>query len=356
LKQFRVYLFLVLIIALTMAIAPGCSKPAPASTAPAAPVVPGSPAVPVAPPAAPPKAVSPDLVITKIWLDGPMVYYTIKNTGAADAPQTNSGIYVNDRMPDMGGYSLVDTLKAGQDRTTNFSNYEWPYTPAKVMTPTVNVNPAGYVDLPLQNYKVKVCADAKNEAVEANETDNCKVALIGIRWEHNLLTDPNLATWKNNDGVVPEPGSENSAQGAHFTIPNADMEQIPQLEIIPQQVPQGWMQGTWGYFYKDEYGSPKTAAIKVPAKLHFIAKIGLARNAEGSDGVTYKFGVKDLNDTITWLDSKKATVPGTLQDWDINLTDLEGQNCYFLLRVDAGESPAKDYAIWNQAKLIQVDD
>ncbi|MDD4874736.1 MAG: hypothetical protein PHE15_07205, partial [Dehalococcoidales bacterium] len=118
-----------------------------------------------------------------------------------------------------------------------------------------------------------------------------------------------------------------------------------------------WMQGIWGYFYSDEeYHSPRTTAIKIPAKLHFVARVGLSSNAMESDGVTFRFGIKDLNDTVTWIDSKKANTPGAFEDWDINLSKYEGQKYYFILRVDAGASPVNDFAIWNQARLLQVND
>jgi len=72
--------------------------------------------------------------------------------------------------------------------------------------------------------------------------------------------------------------------------------------------------------------------------------------------VTFKFGLKDLNDTVTWIGSKKATTPGAFEDWDINLSDYEGQKYSIVLRVEAGDSPVNDFAIWNQARLIQVND
>ena len=209
----------------------------------------------------------------------------------------------------------------------------------------------------MDNHKVRVCADAKSEASEAIENNNCKVTLIGMMWDYDLLRVSNLATWRNGDGNLPEPGGENNVHGAHFQIPNRDMEVTPQLETIPQQVPQGWMQGIWGYFYADDADySPKMTAIKIPAKLHFVARVGLSRDATGTDGVTFRFGLRDLNDTVTWIDSKKVTSPGAFENWDINLSDYEGQKYYFFLRVDAGASPVNDFAIWNQARLIQVND
>jgi hypothetical protein len=132
---------------------------------------------------------------------------------------------------------------------------------------------------------------------------------------------------------------------------------MTQFMTIPQQVPQGWVQGVWGYFYADEdWKKPASAAIKFPAKLHFLTRIGLSRNATGSDGVTYKFGIKDLNDTVTWLASKKVTAPGVFENWDINLSDYEGQKYYVVLRVEAGNSPVNDFAIWDAPKLIQIND
>ena len=355
-KHSRLYSFLALIIVISVAVASGCSQVTTPQETPAVPEVPAAPGVPTAPVTAPVAGAS-DLVITKVWLDGLMVNYTIKNVGAVDSPQTYTYIYVDDIQPAMGGSGFVDVLKPGQEELLNFSNYEWPY--GKISGEgqgQVQVNAAGYVDLPLQSNKVKVCADGKSEASEAVETNNCKVTLVGILWDYDLLRVANMATWRNGDGNYPEPGSENNVNGAHFQIPNTDMEVTPQLETIPQQAPHGWMQGIWGYFYSDEHGSPRTAAIKIPAKLHFVGRVGLARNATGSDGVTFKFGLKDLNDTVTWIGSKKATTPGAFEDWDINLGDYEGQKCCFVLRVEAGDSPVDDFAIWNQARLLQVND
>jgi len=355
-RNSRLYSFLALIIVISLVVTSGCSQVATPGEAPAEPAVSPQPAVVTAPVTAPVAGAS-DLVITKVWLDGLMIYYTIKNVGVVDSPQTYAYIYVNDLLPTMGGSSFVDVLKPGEERSLNFSNYQWPYGRASGEPQVqVQVNPAGYIDLRLQDNKVKVCADAKNEASEAVETNNCKVTLLGILWDYDLLRVANLATWRNGDGDLPEPGSENNMNGAHFQLANTDMEMTPQLETIPQQVPQGWMQGTWGYFYSDEYGSPRTAAIKIPAKLHFMARVGLARNAIGSDGVTFKVGLKDLNDIVTWIASKKVTTPGAFEDWNINLSDYEGQKYYFILRVEAGASPGNDFAIWSQARLLQVND
>jgi hypothetical protein len=350
------YSFLALIIAISLAITSGCTKVTTPDVAPAAPAVSAAPGVVTAPVPAPVTGAS-DLVVTNVWLDGLTINYTIKNMGTVDSPQTYSHVFVNDLLPASGSSSFVDVLKPGQEKSLTFSNYEWPFGKnfGEVQA-QVQVNPAGYIELPVGNNKIKVCADAKSEANEAVETNNCKVTLVGTLWYYDLLSQSNLATWRNSNGDVPEPGSENNANGAHFQLANVNLEVTPQLETIPQQVPEGWMQGTWGYFYSDEFGSRRTTAIKIPAKLHFVARVGLARNAIGSDGVSFKVGLKDLNDTVTWIASKKVTTPGAFEDWDINLSDYEGQKYYLILRVEAGASPVNDFAIWNQAKLVQVND
>ena len=355
-KSSRLYLFLALIMVISMAAVSGCNKVTPPAQTPVAPAVPVAPAT-VTAPVTPPIAGASDLVITRVWLEGSMIYFVIKNVGTADSPPTYAHIFVDDLFPTMGGTSPVDILKPGQERTLNFSNYQWPYSQeSDSVIADAKVNPSGYIQLRLKNHKVKVCADGSNVATEAVETNNCKVTLLGILWEYDLLPFETRATWRNSALETVEPGNETSAQGAHFKVPNTDMEALPQLVMVPQHVPQGWIQGTWGYFDSDENGSPRLTAIQIPANVHFIARVGLTRNAVDKDGVTFKFGVKDLNDTVTWIASKKAATPGALEDWDVNLNGYEGQKLLFLLRVESGASPDSDFAIWNQARLMQVND
>jgi hypothetical protein len=358
-KNSRLYLFLALFVIVTLAVIPGCSTVITPGAALVVPVVPASPAAitsNVPAPAKAPVTGSADLAITKVWLDGVMINYTVKNVGTADSVPTNTYIYVNDMLPAMGGDSYVDVLKPGEQRTLYFTNYQWPYD-NNLIEIQGRVQSEGYIKLPLNNNKVTVCTNVANAANETVTSNNCKITLVGMLWDYDLLSVSTMATWRNGNGDMAESGSVNNANGAHLQIANNYMETTPQLEMIPQQVPQGWMQGTWGYFYSDpEYHSPKIAAIEIPAKLHFISRVGLSRDAVGSDGVTFRLGLRDLNDTVTWVGSKTVSTPGAFEDWDINLSAYEGQKDCFLLRVDAGASPTNDFAIWNQARLAQVND
>ncbi|RPJ63514.1 MAG: hypothetical protein EHM12_02095 [Dehalococcoidia bacterium] len=315
---------------------------------------------------------SPDLIITDAWLEGCMIYYKIKNIGSQDSPATTTYIYVNNLLPTMGWSSFVDILKPGQEKTMVFSSYQWPWcgsdsgaagggggvsvsigSPSHIaaLAPShsVSVGPMGVVDWSLLNHTVKVCADSKNEAVESNKNNNCIVKIWGILLDYDLLPLSHLAGWKNSSGNVPAFGTDSSASGAYIKMGDGG------LEMVPEQVPQGWIQGYWGYFYTDtDTRTPQTAYIKLPARTHFVATVGLGPDATGSDGVTYKLGLRDMSDTMNFLPGKKMTVPGQYETWDVDLSDYEGQSVLFVLRVEAGASAAKDFAIWKTAKLIQV--
>ena len=355
-KKFGLYLLLALVTVISLLLTSACAPAAAPARAPAMP--PATPAVPTTPTqmsatvSSQAPSGSSDLVITKVWLDDITVHYTIRNTGTADSPQTNAYVYVNDLFPAQGGTSFVDTLKPGQEQERIFSNYGWPYgRDWGEITYSIAVDPRGWVELPLKNYNVKVCAEG--------HSDGCRMTIVGVLWDYDLLSVANQALWRNADGEVPEPGSEaaSSIHGAHFQRPNADMAVRPDLETIPQQVPNGWIQGIWGFIYSDpDFHARKIAAIQVPAKLHFQAKVGLASYATGTDGVTLRLGLRDLNDQITWIASKNLSTPGSFEDWDVNLGKYEGGKYTYLLRVDAGNSPVNDFVVWKEARLLQVND
>ena len=202
---------------------------------------------------------APDLIITDVWLEGCMVYYKIKNTGSTDSPATYTYIYVNDVLPTMGWSSFVDVLKPGQEKGMVFSSYPWPWCggepagaavllegpPAHSLLRPRSGDESGYVDWSLMNHVVKVCADAKNEATEANKTNNCMLKIWGILLDYDLLPLAHLASWRNTSGNVPAFGSESSQSGGYIKMGDGS------LEMVPEQVPQGWIQGYWGAFYTD---------------------------------------------------------------------------------------------------------
>ena len=305
-----------------------------------------------------------DLTVTEAWLEGCMIYYKIKNTGSVEIPGTTTYLYVDNLFPPMGATSFCDTMKPGQERTLVFSSYQWPdcgqdptadsgghttYGTVHSLAPAHTGTPIYYIDPTILNRQVKVCADGKNEAKEGNKNNNCLMKIWGILFDYDMLPLAHLATWKNSAGEMPAFGAESSKTGAYIKLGDGG------LEMIPEQVPQGWIQGSWGIFsVHPELKTPITAAVMLPAKTHLKMRVGLASNAQGSDGVTFKVGMRDLSDTVNYLPGKKMTVPGQFEDWDVDLSDYEGQKVYIILRVEAGNTATNDFAIWKQCRLVQV--
>ena len=306
---------------------------------------------------------APDLVITDAWLEGCMVYYKIKNIGPVEAPGTTSYFYIDNMFPPLGGTSFCDVMKPGQERSLVFSSYQWPdcgQTPGGPggssqgpshysLQQSSHGSPVGYIDPGIQNHVIKVCADGKNDIKEGNKSNNCLMKIWGILYDYDLLPLAHLAVWRNSSGELPAFGAEGSTSGAYIKMSDGG------VEMVPEQVPQGWIQGYWGFFFVDtELHTAQTAAIKLPAKTHLIMRVGLANNAQGSDGVTFKVGLKDTSDMTNFLPGKKMTVAGQFEDWDLDLSDYEGQKVLIILRVEAGASPVNDFAVWKQARLMQV--
>jgi len=91
----------------------------------------------------------PDLVITGITHISGLLYYKIKNTGALDAGPSETYVYDQSNM--LRDTSWVESLKAGEEKTLPFTNYDW------------------------EGNKITVCADGKKQVVEASRDNNCYV-------------------------------------------------------------------------------------------------------------------------------------------------------------------------------------
>ena len=296
-----------------------------------------------------------DLVITEAWLEGPRIYYRIKNAGSVDTPPTYTYLYVNNLLPPLGSSSFVDVLKPGQEKVLNFSSYQWPYgadTDGDSGASSWNSSMDIVYDPSLKNHTVKICADAKDEARESNENNNCLYKIWGSLWDFDLLAVSHLADYYNSSAKIfkTEGLNESDQKGAHIKMSDGG------LEMVPEAKPQGWFRGKWGVTSTDTNLKTGIYPIKVPQKLKFKATVGLSSAAQGSDGVTFKFGFQDSSDALHFLGEKKMTVPGQFEEWVINMDDLYGSSGFFVLQVDAGNSPTNDFAIWKQARVMQVSD
>jgi hypothetical protein len=344
---------------------------------------------------------APDLIITELWLEVCTIYYRVKNTGASDSTPTYTYLYVDNMFPPLGGTSFVDKLKPGEERGLQFSSYQWPWCSPGAMplgggggggptgqvmypqgTPGGNFNPGpyathyqndtpppqthnppdsgggGYMDFSSMNHMIKACADGKNELTEADKNNNCMSKIYGILFKYDLLPQGHQATWLTNIGPAEYYTTEGTTTGAHFKMSDGS------LQVIPPRSPNSFIQGYFGYFFTTtpglgyvDTGPTATAVmpIMIPPKLKFIGRVGLAQNATGTDGVTFKLGLKGLNDVTNFVGSKTMTQPGVFEDWVVDLKDYEGQVAYFILRTEAGASPNNDFAIWKEGRLEQFE-
>ena len=405
----------------------------------------------------------PDLVITELWLEGCMVYYKVKNTGTRDSIPTYTYLYVDDMYPPLGGSSFVAALKPGEERSMQFSSFQWPWCgtsetagpggggavtvkqalindfvakcekldsltaaigkmneadrhaqweetakqrvqvfdqiygtdyatvwglntrtrgeaadkkfsesvvkmwefrdalknlPQDQGSQDAESGGSSWTDYYMTNHTIRACADAKNELEEGDKNNNCTSKNWGILMKYDLLPLAHMAVWLNNSGLAPFFGSEDGAEGGYIKLGDGS------LEVIPLKVPGGFTQGYFGYFSTGtrSLGDVNTgpipvpsAPIKIPPKTKFFARVGLASNAVGSDGVTFKFGLKSSSGDTFFLPVKKMTEPGKFEDWVIDLSDYQGQVVRFVLCVEAGASPDNDFAVWKEARLEQME-
>ena len=126
-KNSRFYLFVALFVIISLAVIPGCSTVITPGAALVVPVVPTTPEV-ITPPVKAAVSGAPDLAVTKVWLDGVMINYSIKNVDPWTPRPTNSYIYVNDMMPAMGQESYVDC--SNPDRKERYTS---PTTSGRTM-------------------------------------------------------------------------------------------------------------------------------------------------------------------------------------------------------------------------------
>jgi tripartite motif-containing protein 71 len=105
----------------------------------------------------------PDLIIINIYRENKMIYYTITNQGSGNAEPSASYLFVDGCKK---AEDYLGPLSAGEIRTEYFIDYDWQCS--------------GDED------EIKVCADAKFEVDESDETNNCLKELFRSPY-HDLV-------------------------------------------------------------------------------------------------------------------------------------------------------------------------
>lgn len=277
----------------------------------------------------------PDLVITDIWLTGSVVNYKIANRGNADAEPSQSYFYVNNLKQ---ATDWVDSLAAGAERTTSFSNFNW----------NIQSGPAaGPYGGGLTTHYVKVCADINNEVEESDKGNNCLTKIWGETFTYDFVKNAHLAKWRSGAGDLRWPMVPSDTKGAAYVLNDT-------VVMCPERVSNGWIQGRFADFYTPFLGALTTSReIVIPEMAKFTAKVGFEQGKVSADGVRVALGYLDATSSLV-LFPKMDLYPGeTSRVYEIDLSTLAGKKTEFILWVEAKDSPEGDYVRWVGPKIVQ---
>lgn len=277
-----------------------------------------------------PQTILPDLVITGVTHISGLLYYKIKNIGAVDAGQSETYIYDQSGM--LRDTSWVESLKAGEEKTLPFTNYDW------------------------EGYKITVCADGKKQITEASEDNNCYVPSFGFKFNYDMSNMVSRATWRGSAGRV-RYGEADKVTGyaVKLTEVTAEDGQVYRnvIETVPSNLSFGWIEGFFGDWQEQWQAGGYMLPLQLPYNARFTAKVGLSEEAQGGSGVTFLFGVQEENGNTNWWPGVKASYDGKLDSLDIDLSSYGGGKVMAVLRVEAGADPEKNFALWIDPKISQ---
>ena len=155
------------------------------------------------------------------------------------------------------------------------------------------------------------------------------------------------AQWSSGAGALPFPGDPSDSRGFARYVINALLEDgstwSKVLETHPQWVAGGWIMGVY----------PQQT---VPPNSQLTVRIGFLSGATGTDGAEFDvyfdeyrgMNVAPLRHTIL---SKVATLDGKLDLITEDLSFIAGKKGNFVLRVYAGKTSNRDWAVWAEAKI-----
>jgi hypothetical protein len=277
-----------------------------------------------------PQTFMPDLVITGVTHISGLLYYKIKNTGAVDAGMSETWVYDHSHMP--RDTSWVESLKAGEEKTLPFTNYDW------------------------EGHTITVCADGKKQVSEAGEDNNCYVPAFGFSFNYDISQMVSRAAWRGSAGRVKYGESDKvTGYAVKLTEVVAGDGQTYRnvIETVPPNSSFGWLEGYFGDWQEQWQMGGYMLPLQLPHNARFTARVGLSQEAEGSDGVTFLFGIQEENGAVNWWPGVKAYYGGELQGLDIDLSSYGGKKVMAVLRVEAGAGPDNNRALWIDPKISQ---
>jgi hypothetical protein len=272
----------------------------------------------------------PDLVITDVTHISGLLYYKIKNIGAADAGPSETYVYDQSNM--LRDTSWVEGLKAGEEKTLPFTNYDW------------------------EGNKIKICADGKGQVNEASRDNNCYVPSFGFKYSYDFGQYASRAIWRGSAGWVKYFDGDR-VTGLVVRLPEVVAEDNQTyrnvIEMVPPVSGYGWIEGSFGEWQEQWQAGGYMLPLDLPYNARFTAKVGLSEEARGGSGVAFLFGIQDERGGTNWWPAVKADYDGSIHSMDIDLSAYGGKKVMAILRVESGADPDKNYGLWIEPKISQ---
>jgi hypothetical protein len=191
--------------------------------------------------------------------------------------------------------------------------------------------------------------------VERDESNNCRTVLWGDKFTYDFMTFYHQALWTSGYGTLTIPTPEENANGA-ARLNSAALESNSGsggLLTVPQQVPNGYIEGKFGDFYTDELRQTRVREVIVPALAKFSAYVGFANSSPPNSKAKFTFGVVDQSGSVTFFPAVTASYDGKLDLYEVDLKSLAGQKRSFVLRVEAVDATQKLRPVWVDPKIYQ---
>jgi hypothetical protein len=163
---------------------------------------------------------------------------------------------------------------------------------------------------------------------------------------YDLLAEADKATWQSGAGNLPWPGATDDNRGFARWVTDATLEDdstaSKALQTHPQWVANGFIQGSFTDIYHSGY--------TVDADDYFMATVGLLKNASGGS-VEFRVMIRTEGGGNIWIATVSDSYDGSLKTIEVPLSAWAGKRADFILRVEAGSSSSRDWAIWSKARI-----
>jgi len=171
---------------------------------------------------------------------------------------------------------------------------------------------------------------------------------------YDLIKEARSATWVNKPlplNVIPTATKvrfndlRNDKKGSVRYVNNAALEDGNKYSRNILQTHPEWKKGGLiiGYFHN----------VNIPANAKFSAKVGFRKEATGSDGATFEVSVYNIaTKRGRRLIQYHAKYDGKMNEISADLKPYANQKLRIELRVHAGNSSTRDWAVWEKASIV----